>query len=125
MGLECHGGRRNALLGHRLGPGNTNVAPLGSIPGTGWVLPGIPPTQYPPSQPSRTARTHVLHSWATPETAVLRSTKEILGVWNTAGTLRLQPALPPALRLSSPACSLAPVLLHISVFLSISQYFSV
>ena len=38
-------GRRNGVIWHWLGPGNTNI-PLG---GTGWVLPGIPPSQYPPA----------------------------------------------------------------------------
>ena len=74
------GGRRTALMGHRLGPGNTNPPPAGWVLGGTTPLPA--PTQvhhpgyYPsPRTPACTTRLPAL-------TARLRPTKEILGVDN-------------------------------------------
>ena len=130
-GLECQGGRRKRWSWHWWGPGNTNVwARLG----TGWVLPGIPPSQYPPS---------CTHPWYYPSPPPPTSARVVVGTSadtrisldqgdprgrkRTPGTLT-QPAttggwFPSAAVPSSPA----PVRLlllnsqYFSVFLSISQ----
>ena len=95
-------------LRHGLGPGNTNVAEPGWV---GGYVPGIAPTQYPPSRTQplvhpthRTRRRARTRRWEHALTRVLRPTKEILGVNNA----HLYRSVPHAHLDAGPAVSLSP-----------------
>ena len=87
----------------------------------GWGVPGIVPTHlYPPTAPPGVTVTSCYPSTDHRDMR-LRSTKEILGVDNARGTLRLCQPLAATLRLSSPAPPLAPSPVYLRYISGISQ----